>query len=164
MKIIPLRNRKRDVVAEVLVDDEDFVTASRWRWCTGGARGRYARRHGSIYLHRFLMSVTSRAFEVDHINGNPLDCRRQNMRVIPASAQTQNVSGHGRSQYRGVHWIKDRKQWRAAVSANGKTYFLGYFESETDAAKVAAECRARVLPYSREALQQLRKENHAARA
>jgi hypothetical protein len=41
---------------------------------------------------------------------------------------------HKTSKYKGVHWHKRCKKWAAAISCNKKTYYLGYFTNELDAA------------------------------
>lgn len=40
------------------------------------------------------------------------------------------------SNYKGVTWEKDRKQWKAAIKVNGKSINLGRFYDEKDAAKM----------------------------
>mgnify|MGYP001569184736 CR=1 FL=1 len=152
MKKIPLRNRNSRIVGWALIDDSDYEWVMQWRWCLGGSRNKYARRRG-FYLHRVLLGVTSLELEVDHKDGNTLNCQRSNLRTIPHNAQPQNVSGHGKSKFRGVHWIKERGKWRASVGHDKKKTFLGYFDDEVEAGKVAAAFRAKVLPYSREALE-----------
>jgi hypothetical protein len=75
---------------------------------------------------------------IDHIDGNPLNNRIENLRPCTASenlcnAKTRknNVSGT-----KGVSWFKPKQKWRARVSFNKKEYHIGYFDSQK-AAEVA---------------------------
>lgn len=64
-----------------------------------------------------------------------------NLRIATRSQQQMNKrkpkTHHGRpcsSQFKGVMRDKQRKKWHAKIRKNGKTYFLGYFIDETEAA------------------------------
>jgi hypothetical protein len=39
------------------------------------------------------------------------------------------------SRFRGVDWFKPRGAWRASIGVNGRKKTLGYFDSETEAAR-----------------------------
>jgi hypothetical protein len=75
-----------------------------------------------------------------HLNGDDLDCRRANLDVRTG---TQAVCGNGKmrslrgaaltSQYKGVCWVEKSERWGAYI-AKDKTYYLGLFEDEADAA------------------------------
>jgi len=76
---------------------------------------------------------------VDHINCDGLDNRRANLRLATRQQNKCNSRPRlrgGTSRYKGVFWAKDRKKWRASVSFNGKTKYLGGFDNEIEAAKV----------------------------
>ena len=72
---------------KVLVDKADvpFIKAIKWRV---GGNGYVGSSFG--YLHNFLLQrdTTDRTIVVDHDNGNPLDCRRNNLKVV---SQTYNL-------------------------------------------------------------------------
>lgn len=46
-----------------------------------------------------------------------------------------SVDAEGSSKYKGVHWHKINKKWRAAISAGDNKIHLGMFTSELEAAK-----------------------------
>ncbi len=48
------------------------------------------------------------------------------------------------NKYVGVSWKKSHKKWRAIIGKDGKTYFLGYYDSPIDAA-LAYDKKAREL-------------------
>lgn len=71
----------------------------------------------------------------DHINHNPLDNRKENLR---AATQIQNI--YNRSKQRtnksgviGVYWMKDRNKWRAQLRKDGKIMMSAQFESFDEA-------------------------------
>ena len=91
------------------------------------------------YLHRIIFFMHHGYFpkNVDHINGDRRDCRIENLR--DASVQRNNMnrskSEGTSSQYKGVHWRKDRQKWQAYIKFNKKKASLGCFHDEKDAAR-----------------------------
>lgn len=72
---------------------------------------------------------------VNHINGNPLDNRLENLELTTQSvnvrkgAKCKNTS----SKYVGVSWYKQYSKWKASVYKNGRHHHVGYYENEHDA-------------------------------
>jgi hypothetical protein len=90
-------------------------------------------------LHRFILDAPS-ALEVDHINGNGLDCRRSNLRLATHKQNLRNQAAHsGTSRYKGVSWNRQRNGWDAQICLNGKNRYLGRFRTEVEAAKAYNE-------------------------
>jgi len=128
----------------VEIDESDFLLLDQWSWSfTNCGRKNYAVRNQKIdgknrriYMHRFLTSPGPDDI-VDHANGDGLDNRRSNLRVTNRSMNAANTGKFGvdkTSDFKGVHWAKEIKRWRARIHMNGKTVSLGCFESESDAA------------------------------
>ncbi len=132
--------------AVTLVDREDAEKVSRYRWCfnkvAGGQRYVHCRvrdgkavgqRGKMLKLHRFLMGVTDRAMVVDHINGDPLDNRKENLRVCRQGENMRNHRrAHGRIGARGLSRSKSGK-FRARIRLNGVGYEIGTFDTQRDA-------------------------------
>lgn len=71
---------------------------------------------------------------VDHINRNPLDNRRENLRVTTQQVNTLNANRQpGESGIIGVS--RNKKRWSATVCHNYKTIHLGTFDTPKEAAK-----------------------------
>lgn len=89
-----------------------------------------------IILHRFIINAP-KGFHVDHINGNPLDNRRKNLRVCtPAQNQfNSRKKSKATSKFKGVSWFKRDGCWRAYISKDWKQIHIGYFRNEISAAK-----------------------------
>lgn len=142
--LVPLLNRRRETVGYALVDCDDLPLLGSAPWhldSTGyAARGKPARR-----LHRLLMQP-SEGFEVDHINGNKLDNRRSNLRLVTHAENTQNHrSRGGQSQHRGVYQDRRDGAWYGQVKHNGVRYSTGRFPTEEQAAVEVSRLRARIL-------------------
>lgn len=126
-----------------LVDDHDYDTVKDFVW-TFSPRGESFYAVGSVndngvtrrcYLHRFILQVNGNA-QVDHINGNGLDCRRCNMRLCTSQGNNRNrkKSGITTSQFKGVSWDKRRNSWRAYIKVNRKFKYLGRYDTQQLAA------------------------------
>lgn len=155
MAAIPLHARDGSVRAITLVDDADHAALSAHPWCLLGT-GYAHRRTGNriVLMHRVLMGLAhGDSRTVDHINGDKLDNRRANLRVCTQAENNQNrVSRGGTSRYKGVHWDSERRKWFAQGSKPDGTHVaLGRYASEEEAARVAADFRAKYLPFSPEA-------------
>jgi hypothetical protein len=125
-----------------LVDDEDFETVSQYRWFAQFDRYNWyavrqaPRKNGKqkpIRMHNFLLQPKE-GFEVDHINHDGLDNRRENLLVCSHAENLRNWSkARGVSKYIGVSWCNTHKKWKARINVDGKRISLGYFSSEKEA-------------------------------
>lgn len=87
-------------------------------------------------LHRVIMNAPA-GMEVDHIDGDGLNCRRYNLRICTRSQNRMNQRVRitpKLSIYKGVTFDKSRDKWCARIKYFGVTRNLGRFEHETDAA------------------------------
>lgn len=154
---IPLLRRK-NVVGYTIVEERDGWVAS-WRWRVDG-RGYVLRKEGTdphsrqIFLHREITGLKhGDKREVDHINGDKLDNRRENLRVVTRAQNGQNVASqrNASSSHRGVSFYKQTNCWVAFCGVNGQKVHLGYHKTELEAAKAASAFRAQHLPFTNEA-------------
>lgn len=73
---------------------------------------------------------------VDHINGNGLDNRRENLRLATARENALNSRPRkGRSKFKGVYLDTLRGNWYVQIRAKGRGRYVGSFWSELDAAR-----------------------------
>jgi len=147
MREISLTNS--DKVA--IVDNGDYEEVSKHRWWLRYdeyvlSSSRINGKHQ--YLHRFILHPPS-GTGIDHVNHNPLDNRRENLRFATQSQNMANGLRHqdGTSRFKGVCWNKEMKSWRAKIVYRGIHIHLGNFTSETSAA-IAYDLAA--LKYFRE--------------
>lgn len=96
----------------------------------------------SIYLHRHIMKP-HHADIVDHIDGNPLNNCRHNLRVTSQANNTLNRAPNRGKQYKGVS-ARTNGMYRARITVDGICYSLGDFTTELEAAK-AYDAEAKIL-------------------
>jgi hypothetical protein len=74
---------------------------------------------------------------VDHINSNGFDNTRANMRNITQRQNSYNQSKQVGtiSIYKGVNYDKRRHRWYARIRLGRERFFLGYFDTEIEAAR-----------------------------
>lgn len=131
---------------EVQFDDEFQVDVSRHVWGRAHRGGRriYAmnKRAPGGYLHRFLMLLAGRlpdGMQVDHINGDTLDCRLSNMRAVTKSQNHRNQgvkSGPRRTNKTGFIGVHGVPGGRFCVTIQGpeRTLYVGRFDNVHEAA------------------------------
>lgn len=119
-----------------IVDEEDIPLVSQYTWYVNiYGKQLYAVTSTGLLMHRLIMDAKMCQI-IDHINGNGLDNRRENLRICTHSQNHQNQHNvSGASQYKGVCLSKSGKKWRAYIYDNGKRIHLGYFFTERAAAR-----------------------------
>lgn len=137
-----------------VIDEVDAAAVGKYDWSARMSRKTsYAARlfggrdnRGTEYLHQLIWRLAGgeETPEVDHRDGDGLNCRRGNLR---AATRTQNnanrsVSSNNACRVRGVHWSKAQRCWRAQITSNGKRISLGSF-AELAEARSAYERAAR---------------------
>jgi len=70
---------------------------------------------------------------VDHIDLNKMNNRFDNFRIVTNRVNSNKKHIKSSSLYTGVSWDKKLNKWRSAISYNGKTILLGFFDSEIEA-------------------------------
>lgn len=118
-----------------LVDDEVFGLLSNQNWSVSKAQSNlfYAANDKYGLMHRFIMGNPI-GMEIDHINGNGLDNRKENLRICSHQQNMINRKMHknNTSGFRGVYL--DGNRWRAQIKVMGKMLRLGSFIKKEDAA------------------------------
>jgi len=132
-----------------IVDEENYVNLNQWKWYSH-ARGYVYRdtqknkKKTRIYMHRYIMKP-QKGMEIDHINHNPLDNRKSNLRICEQRQNSINRrSIRGKSIYKGVYWHNQIKKWHSSIKGKNRKISLGCHETQEDAAK-AYNCAARIL-------------------
>jgi len=131
------------------VDNNDYKFLSQYKWLalSCGSGGPYAARkvvvNGKdkvVMMHRVIMMILDGDY-VDHKNRDPLDNRKENLRVCNASQNAFNSrkqNGNYSSKYVGVSYVTNEKvkykKWTSYFKKEGKNIYLGHFKTEKEAA------------------------------
>ena len=128
-----------------IIDKEDYPEVSKINW--------YPRQHDTCcrrtwygakakqYLHQFILSIHNimvpEGCEIDHINRNPFDNRKSNLRVVTHQENMMNLSlmPSNKSGVSGVRYKKQENKWCSTLTYNGNRIFLGYFIDKEEAIK-----------------------------
>ena len=124
----------------VKVDYGDIRALSKIKW--------RAQKHGYSYIQivasfegttiiqaREILGIRKTDTLCDHINGDPTDNRRGNLRVATHSQNMRNRASLKKDKkYKGIYYCKDRGLWAAQIFIEGKQKALGRFLTEKQAA------------------------------
>ncbi len=148
---VPLAGRDMER-REAIIDaaDVSLLEGKRCHWSDGrpDQPGQVIVWDGkdTIRLRQLIMDVSGMEWRVGHRNGDPLDCRRENLFV-----RTKQEQGRGArkmkcyggqpcsSRFKGVHFEKRTGRWRANIVVDGKAVRLGRFRDELAAAEAYDE-------------------------
>jgi hypothetical protein len=121
-----------------LVDDEDaeWLSKHRWHVCPD-VRSKSVRAMSVVggkntFMHRLILNPPAK-LEIDHINGNPLDNRRSNLRIVTHQQNIWNRKLPTPFGFTGV-WRQRNSAYYAAIRVGGKRKILGTFPTAEDAA------------------------------
>lgn len=140
--------------APVMVDDEDYEYLNQFNWFTG-KNGYIVRnykkpdgRWSRMAMHREVLKV-DKGMDTEHKDRNRSNNQKSNLRPGTRSENMANVNRKRKpgahSKYKGVSRLKRanlKRQWMAYIKVEYKMYYLGYYETETEAGhiyNVAAE-------------------------
>lgn len=91
-------------------------------------------------IHWDVMGHPGKGMVMDHIDGNPLNNQRNNLRICSYRENNQNLRHKSAtrkysSKYPGVCWNKSSEKWQAQIRINKKLKHLGFFLNEENAAR-----------------------------
>lgn len=137
MKYIPVGNGK-----EAIVDDDFPESLFTMKWRTRARNYvciemRFKNEINVVFLHYAVLDRKD-GFFIDHINGNPLDNQRANLRYATHAQNMRNrkLNKNNTSGYKGVLAPRGKdKTWRAEIKCNNIRYRLGSFKNKEDAAR-----------------------------
>ena len=134
MKMIPIVSG----TAPMACDEQDYLMLSRYHWrALTNAHHQYAKtqiRGHTILAHRLILGLEKGDQRVaDHINGNGLDNRRCNLRIVTRKENRWNLrKTNSLSGIRGV--VKVRNGYSARFVHDGEYMHLGCYETKEEAA------------------------------
>jgi len=84
-------------------------------------------------------TITDVNAELDHIDGNRINNRIENLRLVTSRENQQNSESHRNGRLVGCCFFKQSNKWRAEIKINGKKICLGYYNTELEAHQIYSE-------------------------
>tara|TARA_B110000858_G_C17394385_1_gene289643 strand:+ start:97 stop:492 length:396 start_codon:yes stop_codon:yes gene_type:complete len=115
---------------ELRIDDRGYLIVGSWKV------------HNIVWEQ--FNGKKPKGFQIDHINGNRLDNRIENLRIATYAENQWNAKKRidNKSGIKGISWHKASKSWRAQIKQNKILYHLGLFKSLEDAKDMIENKRA----------------------
>ena len=125
---IVLRDKQGVVAAVTLIDTEDILKCKPYKWHVRRSSGNLyviatINAKKKVHLHRIVLNYDGKK-DVDHINHNGLDNWKQNLRIVSHADNLRNQ----KENRRGIRRVPSGR-YRAAITRNYKTYYLGTFDT-----------------------------------
>jgi hypothetical protein len=154
-----------------LVDDDDYEKLSQFKWVARwnkATQSYYGFRRGSrkgsgpkrvsrtgkeyyalgpnIHMHREIMSPVPDGMEVDHVNRNTLDNRKENLRHASHAQNNYNRPGNefAKVPFKGVTQSYRCKTFFSRIRKDGVNHYLGSFKTPVEAAMAYNEAAKRL--------------------
>jgi hypothetical protein len=127
----------------VSVSDEDFAMLSKHAWHTDkegyaatNVRSPSAKRGWTkVRMHRLVLPTASL---IDHIDRNPLNNTRENLRACDHSQNQFNrgAASNNKCGLKGVSYHTKTSRWFSRIKRYGRQIHLGYFDTPEEAHEV----------------------------
>jgi hypothetical protein len=133
-------------------DDVHLLYTNKWHIKFGRSGNFYIASSYGKRLHRVIMNCPDDKI-VDHINGNTLDNRKQNLRICTKLENDQNrkVRSDSTTGYKNVFYVSQIDKYKVAVRSKNKSVFGGYFPHTEnglkEAIKAAKKLNNEILPF-----------------
>lgn len=136
---IHLRNIQGDTTKFALIDSKDVKLARNYIWKTDKsavlAKGVINGEKYHVTLPRLVLGLKDRAVMAMHVNGDILDCRRENLKAVDREWRLQNskMPNTNTSGHKGVSWDNTSGKWDAYLHHGGRKYSGGSHRRLEDA-------------------------------
>lgn len=133
---------------EILIEAADREKAMRYTWCVSKTGYAVANIRGKVTkMHRYLLGLGQGDERItDHINGNRLDNRRENLRICNQMQNGKNL-GIKKTNTTGCAGIRVTAcgRYNARITVNRKEIHIGNFKTFEEA--VRARKKAETVYY-----------------
>lgn len=121
--------------AFAIIDEVDRELVMKYRWNLHGA-GYAVGQGGKLLMHRLVLGA-EKGRQIDHVNGNKLDNRRENLRYCTVRENSRNMHArrmNSTSRFKGV--FRFRMLWSVVIVFDGRQHFVGALADEEAAARI----------------------------
>lgn len=122
----------KDKIIGFCIDIDDYDTANQFVWRIAQKKQKYYVISGSVkkgtavYLHTLIYGIVDDGYEIDHIDGNSLNNRRSNLRVVTHQENIDNQRAtriDNQIGIRGITYNKSSKQYKVDFHYHGVRYY-----------------------------------------
>lgn len=132
----------KSVHDKILLDPENQHLLEDFSWCSskGYPCAREKGKNKNVFLHHLILPA-KKGFDVDHVDRNPFNNKRSNLRYVTHAQNMMNMKKMrtNTSGFRGVSMDKRDGVWTAQIWADGKKKHIGRFPSAVLAASAYKE-------------------------
>ncbi|PGL88569.1 hypothetical protein CN926_00765 [Bacillus thuringiensis] len=121
---------------DIVIDDDIKTPSGLYRVFAKKNYFAFRENKKVIKLHRWIMGVSDKNVHVDHVNGDTLDNRRNNLRICTTKQNAQN------KRVKGYYYDKDSGKYRTSVRIDGKLKNLGRYDTPEEAQQVYRKAHA----------------------
>jgi hypothetical protein len=139
LTVIVCYGMKGQETGRLVIDTDNFDRVFDKKWCVKMNKGNVAAAimgsgtNKGIKMHHFLFGNPPLGFEYDHINRNPLDNRKDNVRLVTAEQNQWNrgLTKANSSGFKGVTSYK--KGWKAVIWNKSRPINIGFYPTKEEA-------------------------------
>ena len=126
-----------------IIDSEDVDKVKEYCWLDNPKKyyPRTTINGKQVELHRLIKPNNDRRFVTDHINRNPLDNRKCNLRIVTQCVNCQNTDKPitNTSGYKNISYLTTRNVYVVCFSKDHKYYYVGSYRDLETAVKKLEE-------------------------
>lgn len=109
-----------------------------------------------IFYHTIVWVLTigediPEGLQIDHINGNRIDNRFENLRLVTQRVNTQNKKAHRQGKLVGCYFDKRKGKYRAHIKIGNKRVHLGLYTTEEEAHNIYVSACKHIEEYTNSA-------------
>ena len=132
---IKLYNKYKEHIDDTIISAEDYPIVSKYKLYKSKEYVSLKVNGRETKLHKLLMPNDDDNMVVDHIDGNTLNNKRDNLRIVTRiiNAHNRKKKNNSLSKFIGICTYRDK--WRSYIRHNSKQISIGIFDSEEEAAR-----------------------------
>lgn len=129
-------------IVSFYIDASDYESVSKITWRISKKRQKYyvvsgsSKKNTMIYLHAFVYGSEYDGYEIDHIDGNSLNNRKANLRIVSRQENIDNVKATRIDNTIGIRGISTDKRWSnytVDFNYHGKRFYSKHWKTIEEA-------------------------------
>lgn len=149
--LIPVKElRLTNSQEKAIIDEKYHEHLAKFKWCLDKGGRVVGNVDGYRYkLYRYVMLLSGQNItdkQIDHADQNKLNNTLSNLRIATwlQNARNRRKFPNKSSKYIGVSWHRTARKWVVQISHNYKSFYMGLYQNEEEAARVYDETLRRL--------------------